>query len=140
MEIKFDLTVLSVRIIAFIIIPDSSSRLPIFYALTSQLHTTALLSTTSAAVSSLECATDGKKCKIIWKDGEQSTYHAVWLRDNCHCPECWDSGFDMKIVLDTKEFRGDVRLRSVKLEGLSQSYSFGYSTLLSIFSLCNGGV
>ena len=76
---------------------------------------------TSAAISSVECTTDGKKCKFNWKDGEQSIYHAVWLRDNCHCPECWSS-YEMKLLLDVKELQGDLRIRSVKVEGLPQMY------------------
>ena len=25
---------------------------------------------------------------ITWKDGHRSTFHYIWLRDNCPCPEC----------------------------------------------------
>ena len=39
---------------------------------------------------SLELSPDGKKLCVSWADGEESTYHAVWLRHNCRCPQCWD--------------------------------------------------
>ena len=39
---------------------------------------------------SLESSPDGKKLCVSWADGEESTYHAVWLRHNCRCPQCWD--------------------------------------------------
>ncbi|MBL4740282.1 MAG: TauD/TfdA family dioxygenase [Sneathiella sp.] len=28
------------------------------------------------------------KCQITWSDGQVSHFHALWLRDNCPCPEC----------------------------------------------------
>ena len=39
---------------------------------------------------SLESSPDGKKLCVSWADEEESTYHAVWLRHNCRCPQCWD--------------------------------------------------
>ena len=41
-------------------------------------------------IRSLESSPDGKKLCVSWADGEESTYHAVWLRHNCRCPQCWD--------------------------------------------------
>ncbi len=26
--------------------------------------------------------------EIEWADGHHSTFHYIWLRDNCPCPEC----------------------------------------------------
>lgn len=33
-------------------------------------------------------AADGPTLRIDWADGRTTTFHAVWLRDNCPCPEC----------------------------------------------------
>ena len=49
----------------------------------------------------------------MWSDGEQSTYHAVWLRHNCQCPECWDSIANQKLVVDINELRSDLKIHSV---------------------------
>ncbi|NEP49473.1 MAG: DUF971 domain-containing protein, partial [Moorea sp. SIO3C2] len=27
--------------------------------------------------------------QVTWKDGHHSFYHNLWLRDACHCPECF---------------------------------------------------
>ena len=32
----------------------------------------------------------GAHVDIVWGDGFESPFHAVWLRDNCACPECRD--------------------------------------------------
>jgi [2-(trimethylamino)ethyl]phosphonate dioxygenase len=31
---------------------------------------------------------DGSRLRIEWGDGHTSAFHAVWLRDNCSCPDC----------------------------------------------------
>ncbi len=33
---------------------------------------------------------DPQKVVIDWLDGHQSTFHTLWLRDNCSCDECGD--------------------------------------------------
>ncbi len=30
----------------------------------------------------------GRQLLVDWADGHHSVFHAVWLRDNCACPEC----------------------------------------------------
>ncbi|MBC6452088.1 MAG: TauD/TfdA family dioxygenase [Hormoscilla sp. SP5CHS1] len=34
-------------------------------------------------------ATVDKGVQVTWKDGHESFYHNLWLRDTCHCPECF---------------------------------------------------
>ena len=46
----------------------------------------------------LESLAGGKKIRVTWSDGEESTYHAVWLRHNCRCPKCWGESSDQKLV------------------------------------------
>ena len=44
---------------------------------------------------------EGKKLEALWsRETPPSTYHAVWLRHNCHCPQCL-SGNNQKSVLTT---------------------------------------
>ena len=33
-----------------------------------------------------------------WSDGHASTYRAIWLRDNCCCPECRHSGSNQRLI------------------------------------------
>lgn len=44
---------------------------------------------------------EGKKLEALWNtETLPSTYHAVWLRHNCHCPQCL-RGSNMKSILTT---------------------------------------
>ena len=50
------------------------------------------------------------RLQIGWPDGHQSRFHAIWLRDNCQCPECrHPSG---QRLLDTRAIADDVALTS----------------------------
>ncbi|XP_077650850.1 gamma-butyrobetaine dioxygenase-like [Urocitellus parryii] len=40
--------------------------------------------------------------QILWNDGTESLYPAVWLRDNCQCSHCYlDSAKARKLLLET---------------------------------------
>ena len=47
---------------------------------------------------SMETPTDGEKVCLTWIDGEASTYHAVWLRHNCRCSQCWHDVYAAPLV------------------------------------------
>lgn len=34
-------------------------------------------------------ATVDNGVQVTWKDGHESFYHNLWLRDTCHCPKCF---------------------------------------------------
>jgi len=36
------------------------------------------------------CINQSDRISITWQDGRQDTFHAIWLRDNCHCQQCGD--------------------------------------------------
>lgn len=39
--------------------------------------------------------------RIIWQDGADSIYPAVWLRDNCQCSDCYlDSAKARKLLIE----------------------------------------
>ena len=64
---------------------------------------------------SLELSPDGKKLCVSWADGEESTYHAVWLRHNCRCPQCWDDRNSSPMVyFDSLR---NVEIRSTEVSG-----------------------
>ena len=46
--------------------------------------------------------TDAHTTKITWPDGNVSTYHFIWLRDNCSCEKCGshNSGSRFQSLLD----------------------------------------
>ncbi len=57
---------------------------------------------------------DGSRLRVDWADGHRSTFHAVWLRDNCPCPECrHPSG---QRLLDTRDIPDDVGVASARAE------------------------
>lgn len=40
--------------------------------------------------------------QILWHDGTESFYPAVWLRDNCQCPDCYmDSAKARKFLVES---------------------------------------
>jgi alpha-ketoglutarate-dependent taurine dioxygenase len=43
-----------------------------------------------------------RSLRVHWLDGHISTFHFIWLRDNCACPSCGDhsSGVRLKALLD----------------------------------------
>ena len=45
---------------------------------------------------------DGKELKVVWpgKGGDESTYHATWLKHGCHCPLCWEEATTQHLVWD----------------------------------------
>ena len=62
----------------------------------------------------LESLAGGKKIRVTWSDGEESTYHAVWLRHNCRCPECWDPVTEQTLVTP-ENLRGKLSAQSAVL-------------------------
>ncbi len=62
----------------------------------------------------MQIAADDSTLRIDWPDGGSSTFHVVWLRDNCPCSECrHDNG---QRLLDTRAIRDDLALVSARIE------------------------
>ena len=60
----------------------------------------------------MDVSLDGSRVHVVWPDGHRSTYHAVWLRDNCACAECrHPSG---QRLLDTRTIPDDVTVSGVQ--------------------------
>ena len=64
---------------------------------------------------SMEATQDGRRLCVSWDDGEESTYHAVWLRHNCRCPKCWDDGYAAPLVYF--DYLRNVEITATELEG-----------------------
>jgi gamma-butyrobetaine dioxygenase len=57
---------------------------------------------------------DGSRLRIDWVDGHRSVFHALWLRDNCPCPECrHPSG---QRLLDTRSIPAGIALAAARAE------------------------
>ncbi|KAG0359328.1 hypothetical protein BG005_001005 [Podila minutissima] len=41
---------------------------------------------------------DGNKVHLRWIDGTTSRFHSFWLRDHCHCPECYHTVTKQRLV------------------------------------------
>jgi gamma-butyrobetaine hydroxylase len=41
---------------------------------------------------------EGRELICCWSDGHRSRFHAIWLRDNCGCPECRDPGTGHRLM------------------------------------------
>ncbi|XP_027792509.2 gamma-butyrobetaine dioxygenase [Marmota flaviventris] len=54
------------------------------------------------AIQKAEALDGNHLMQILWNDGTESLYPAVWLRDNCQCSDCYlDSAKARKLLLET---------------------------------------
>ena len=58
---------------------------------------------------------EGPKVIVHWADEERSSFHAIWLRDNCPCSECFHAGTGERI-LDTASQPDAPRPSSVRVD------------------------
>ena len=74
----------------------------------------------------MDVAADGTRMRIDWPDGGRSTFHALWLRDNCACPECRHPGGQR--LLDTRAIADGLTLEdAAEAEGaVHVGYSDGH--------------
>ncbi|KAF9397186.1 hypothetical protein BGX21_009140 [Mortierella sp. AD011] len=56
---------------------------------------------------------DGK-LHLRWIDGVTSRFHSFWLRDHCHCPECYHSVTKQRLV-NTFNIPRDIKPKSITL-------------------------
>ncbi|XP_023974656.1 gamma-butyrobetaine dioxygenase [Physeter macrocephalus] len=53
------------------------------------------------AIQKAEAQDGAHLMRILWQDGAESVYPAVWLRDNCQCPDCYlDSAKARKLLIE----------------------------------------
>ncbi|TEA41017.1 gamma-butyrobetaine dioxygenase [Neophocaena asiaeorientalis asiaeorientalis] len=53
------------------------------------------------AIQKAEALDGAHLMRILWQDGVESVYPAVWLRDNCQCPDCYlDSAKARKLLIE----------------------------------------
>ena len=80
---------------------------------------------------SLELSPDGKKLCVSWADGEESTYHAVWLRHNCRCPQCWNGKYCSPLVyFDSLR---NAEIRNTDVSGATQGAVITYLNVVYNF-------
>lgn len=66
----------------------------------------------------LNVSTDGKKLNLTdcRDDGNNHSYHAIWLRHHCQCPECMASTGQRTIPLNL--LRGDLKISTATIDGM----------------------
>jgi gamma-butyrobetaine dioxygenase len=57
--------------------------------------------------------TEPSRVRITWDDGHASTFHAIWLRDNCPCAECRHASGQR--LLDTRSLPDNVALAQAQI-------------------------
>ena len=67
-------------------------------------------------MTTVSCAANGKKMIVTWDDGEESAFHAVWLRHNCQCPECVQHSSGQKLVT-SELLSGSLRMSETRVQG-----------------------
>ncbi|ODQ49932.1 Trimethyllysine dioxygenase [Saitoella complicata NRRL Y-17804] len=76
-----------------------------------------------------------RKIHIPWASGKTSTFHHIWLRDHCRCPECFKSTTKQRLV-DTYSIPTDIKPEKAEGEkdgleiewkdGHKSSYTWGW--------------
>ena len=67
-------------------------------------------------VRKLEVATDRKTLSLEFQDHAPLTYHAVWLKQACHCPKCRDP-YSNQIKVLPETLLGSYTLLEARIEG-----------------------
>lgn len=53
--------------------------------------------------------------QVLWDDGGESLYPAVWLRDNCQCPHCYlDSAKARKLLVEALDV--NIGIKALKFD------------------------
>ncbi|XP_067682429.1 probable gamma-butyrobetaine dioxygenase [Haliotis asinina] len=58
----------------------------------------------------------GRSLDVEWSDGSKSRFHGMWLRHNCHCPDCKQVDSGQK-TLDIVNIPPDISIESVAISG-----------------------
>lgn len=53
---------------------------------------------------------------VEWNNGIKSTFHNIWLRDNCHCDKCYYPATKQRL-LDSSTLSSDIKPTSILLTG-----------------------
>ena len=73
----------------------------------------------------MDVTADHETLTIAWPAGGESRFHALWLRDNCSCPECRHENGQR--LLDTRRLPDDLRVVDVSSDDtLHVSFSDGH--------------
>ena len=75
----------------------------------------------------------GERVEVAWADGRRESFHAMWLRDNCSCPQCRHSNGQK--LTNISDWPADVRVVSAVCEngGLRLAFSPGNHSALPVF-------
>ncbi|KAG0267463.1 hypothetical protein DFQ27_008754 [Actinomortierella ambigua] len=65
------------------------------------------------AVSSGSATVNDNKVQVKWNDGKSSRFHNFWLRDHCHCPECYHTVTKQRLF-NTFQIPRDVQPASIE--------------------------
>lgn len=64
----------------------------------------------------INVSTDGKKLNLTDHKDDSHSYHAIWLRHHCQCPECMASTGQRTIPLNF--LRGDLKISTATIDGI----------------------
>lgn len=70
--------------------------------------------------------------KVVWKDGQQSHFHNIWLRDNCHCEQCYYSATKQRL-LNSATINEDIAPSKLELESGSLKIVWDQDSHVSLF-------
>lgn len=57
-----------------------------------------------------------KEVSVEWSEGVKSTFHNIWLRDNCHCDKCYYIATKQRL-LDSSTINDDIKPKKIDVSG-----------------------
>ena len=87
----------------------------------------------SSEADTLRVSENGRTLTVAWQsDRHESTYHSLWLRHNCRCPDCVEASSGQKLVLPQRDLQQGLEIKSATIPGTAQSkYSIVWSPMQS---------
>ena len=83
----------------------------------------------------VSCDENGRKMTVRWPDGEESVFHAVWLRHSCQCSECVQHSSGQRLVTSSV-LGGGLKISKARVQGIGFGSWYCTVTLLLVYTLC----
>ena len=59
--------------------------------------------------------------ELTWSDDKSSKYHNIWLRDNCHCSNCYYT-LTKQRLLNSALINPDIKPKSIQLNDTAKNW------------------
>lgn len=97
-----------------------------------QIGDTVKIATQNGEVGVIEGTVNLKTVEVLFEDKSKSLYPHVWLRENCHCPKCFNKDAIARLFL-IEELDLDIEPKNIQVEdgGLRVEWKDGHSSFFA---------